>query len=212
MRDGEYFHPTTFFFGRKTESLVGRKIKNISDKNPDITIYNLAVNGDSPKFRYGDLEEIVRLKPEIVFYGISYRDFNQSSDLTNLKTNSASLKELAPQLNWDIVFESRIQELQKHMVFKTRAGQNKSLEMALEPLFWRLRDFGKGQAEQVRLVYYLFVEFGLDDYGKDIDKYDSPDGKLSEVEVIQHERIRKQFQQPAIKSRDQYAEIFGWDA
>ncbi|SVC75721.1 uncharacterized protein METZ01_LOCUS328575, partial [marine metagenome] len=133
-------------------------------------------------------------------------------ELTNLKTNSASLKELAPQLNWDIVFESRIQELQKHMVFKTRAGQNKSLEMALEPLFWRLRDFGKGQAEQVRLVYYLFVEFGLDDYGKDIDKYDSPDGKLSEVEVIQHERIRKQFQQPAIKSRDQYAEIFGWDA
>ena len=133
-------------------------------------------------------------------------------ELTNLKTNSASLKELAPQLNWDIVFESRIQELQKHMVFKTRAGQNKSLEMALEPLFWRLRDFGKGQAEQVRLVYYLFVEFGLDDYGKGIEKYDSPDGKLSEVEVDQHERIRKQFQQPAIKSRDQYAEIFGWDA
>jgi len=133
-------------------------------------------------------------------------------ELTNLKTYSASLKELVPQLNWDIVFESRIQELQKHMVFKTRAGQNKSLEMALEPLFWRLRDFGRGQAEQVRLVYYLFVEFGLDDYGKGIDKYDSPDRKLSEVEVIQHERIRKQFQQPAIKSRDQYAEIFGWDA
>ena len=133
-------------------------------------------------------------------------------ELTNLKTYSASLKELVPKLNWDIVFESRIQELQKHMVFKTRAGQNKSLEMALEPLFWRLRDFGKGQAEQVRLVYYLFVEFGLDDYGKDIDKYYSPDGKLSEVEVIQHEKIRKQFQQPAIKSRDQYAEIFGWDA
>ena len=84
--------------------------------------------------------------------------------------------------------------------------------MALEPLFWRLRDFGKGQAEQVRLVYYLFVEFGLDDYGKGIDKYDSPDGQLSDVEVSQHERIRKQFQQPAIKSRDQYAEIFGWDA
>ena len=133
-------------------------------------------------------------------------------ELTNLKTYSASLKELVPKLNWDVVFESRIQELQKHMVFKTRAGQNKSLEMALEPLFWRLRDFGKGQAEQVRLVYYLFVEFGLDDYGKGMDKYDSPDGKLSEVEVIQHERIRKQFQQPAIKSRDQYAEIFGWDA
>ena len=133
-------------------------------------------------------------------------------ELTNLKTYSASLKELVPQLNWDIVFESRIQELQKHMVFKTRAGQNKSLEMALEPLFWRLRDFGRGQAEQVRLVYYLFVEFGLDDYGKGIDKYDSPDRKLSEVEVIQHERIRKQFQQPAIKSRDQYAEIFGWGA
>ena len=32
MRDGEYFHPTTFFFGRETESLIGREIKNISDK------------------------------------------------------------------------------------------------------------------------------------------------------------------------------------
>ena len=133
-------------------------------------------------------------------------------ELTNIKTNSVSLKELVPQLNWDIVFESRIQELQKHMVFKTRAGQNKSLEMALEPLFWRLQDFGKGQADQVRLAYDLFVEFSLDDYGTGSSDYDSPKGELSEVEVIQHERIRKQFQQPAIKSRDQYAEIFGWDA
>ena len=132
-------------------------------------------------------------------------------ELTNLKTNSASLKELVPQLDWDIVFESRIQELQKHMVFKTRAGQNKSLEMALEPLFWRLQDFGKGQADQVRLAYDLFVEFSLDDYGKGSSDYDSPEGELSEAEVTQHEKIRKQFQQPAIKNRDLYTEIFGWD-
>ena len=31
-------------------------------------------------------------------------------ELTNLKTNSASLKELVPQLDWDIVFESRIEQ------------------------------------------------------------------------------------------------------
>lgn len=67
-------------------------IKNISDKNPDITIYNLAVNGDSPKFRYGDLEEIVRLKPEIVFYGISYRDFNQPSESTNSQILNFDIK------------------------------------------------------------------------------------------------------------------------
>ena len=67
-------------------------IKNISDKNPDITIYNLAVNGDSPKFRYDDLEEIVRLKPEIVFYGISYRDFNQPSESTNSQILNFDIK------------------------------------------------------------------------------------------------------------------------
>ena len=73
-------------------------ITQIENKNLDFTVYNLADNGDSPKFRYKDLEQIISLEPKIVFYGISYRDFNQSSDLTNLKTNDSSIKNSIEEL------------------------------------------------------------------------------------------------------------------
>ena len=97
-------------------------------------------------------------------------------------------------------------------VNKQRVTFNQPLCVSLIALFWALKRIGYGQKQQVDLVYDLFVMFKVDDYGKGSKDYDSPKGELSEVEVIQHERIRKQFQQPAIKSRDQYAEIFGWDA
>jgi hypothetical protein len=64
----------------------------ILSKNSDFIVYNLADNGDSPKFRYNDLEEIISLKPKLVFYGISYRDFNQLSELTYSKTNDFDIK------------------------------------------------------------------------------------------------------------------------
>ena len=97
-------------------------------------------------------------------------------------------------------------------VNKQRVTINQPLRESLFALFWALKRIGYGQKQQVDLVYDLFVMFKVDDYGKGLKDYDSPKGELSEAEVNQHERIRKQFQQPAIKSRDQYAEIFGWDA
>jgi len=69
-------------------------------------------------------------------------------------------------------------------------------------LFWRLNKFGKGQTEQVNIVYDLFVEFGLDDYGK---IYSTKDIEIGEKE--QKERIRKQFQQKAFKAKDYYAKL-----
>ena len=96
-------------------------------------------------------------------------------------------------------------------VNKQRVSFNQPLFVSLIALFWALKRIGYGQKQQVDLVYDLFVMFKVDDYGKGSKDYDSPKGELSEVEVNQHEKIRKQFQQPAIKSRDQYAEIFGWD-
>ena len=77
--------------------------------------------------------------------------------------------------------------------------------MALEPLFWRLEKFAKRQTEQVNIVYDLFVEFGLDDYG---EEYSSKDILIGERE--QKERIRIHFQQKAMKERKKYAEQFGW--
>ena len=129
------------------------------------------------------------------------------TDLENLIKYSAPLYEIVPQLDWKYIFETHMNILHNYMFYRTRAGKNKSLEVALYPLFWKLQKFGKGPAKQVRLVYDLFVQFELDDYGKE---FSTKDVLIGEEE--QKERIRKQFQQPAIKSRDQYAEIFGWDS
>jgi len=67
-------------------------INKIENENLDFTIYNLADNGDSPKFRYDELSQIISLEPELVFYGISYRDFNQLSELSNSQRNDFTIK------------------------------------------------------------------------------------------------------------------------
>ena len=126
-------------------------------------------------------------------------------EIEALKNAKPTMEQLVPQLDWDEIFEARLEPLEKHKFNQTRAGKNKSLEMALEPLFWRLEKLGKGQTEQVNIVYYLFVEFGLDDYGKEFSTQDTLIG-----EKEQKERIRIHFQQKAMKERKQYAEQFGW--
>ena len=119
-----------------------------------------------------------------------------------LKKAKPTIEQLAPQFNWDEIFELRLEQIKTHEFNKTRAGKNKSLELALYPLFWRVNKFGKGQTEQVNIVYDLFVEFGLDDYGK---IYSTKDTEIGEKE--QKERIRKQFQQKAFKAKDYYAKL-----
>ena len=126
-------------------------------------------------------------------------------EIEALKNAKPTLEQLVPQLDWDIIIEEALKPLEKHKFMQTRAGKNKSLEMALEPLFWRLEKFAKRQTEQVNIVYDLFVEFGLDDYGKE---YSSKDTLIGEKE--QKERIRIHFQQKAMKERKKYAEQFGW--
>ena len=126
-------------------------------------------------------------------------------EIRALKNAKPTVEQLVPQLDWDEIFKVRYEQLEEHKFNQTRAGKNKSLEMALEPLFWRLEKFAKRQTEQVNIVYDLFVEFGLDDYGKE---YSSKDTVIGEKE--QKERIRIHFQQKAMKERKKYAEQFGW--
>ena len=125
-------------------------------------------------------------------------------EIESLKNAKPTIEQLVPQLDWDEIFKVRYEQLEEHKFNQTRAGKNKSLEMALEPLFWRLEKFGKGQTEQVNIVYDLFVEFGLDDYG---EEYSSKDTLIGERE--QKARIRIHFQQKAMKERKKYAEQFG---
>lgn len=43
--------------------------------NKDAVVYNLAIVGDRPQQRLGSIEKIISIKPDLVIYGIGYRDF-----------------------------------------------------------------------------------------------------------------------------------------
>ena len=54
-------------------------IKEILLENQlDYEVYNLGYNGDQPSKRIHHLPEIISLKPDLIVYGIGYRDFNQN--------------------------------------------------------------------------------------------------------------------------------------
>jgi hypothetical protein len=47
----------------------------VSRHNDSFTVFNVAYNGDTPKKRILYIDELVSLKPKIIFYGISYDTF-----------------------------------------------------------------------------------------------------------------------------------------
>jgi len=52
-----------------------------------ISVYNLARDGNTPIKRLDELDQIISVNPEIIFYGISYRDFgyfNENKDTLSL--------------------------------------------------------------------------------------------------------------------------------
>ena len=113
------------------------------------------------------------------------------------------LKELVPKIPWEYMIKFRINLIEGNWLIRTRAGVNQMLLMALAPLFWQLEDWGKGQTEQVDLVYNLFVEFELDNYGKGSEDDIRIKDEMTEAEFHQHENIRKHWQQVAIKAKKQ---------
>ena len=54
-------------------------IDTITNDFDDYDVFNLAVNSDNPKERAESIDKIISLHPKIVFYGISYRDFETES-------------------------------------------------------------------------------------------------------------------------------------
>jgi hypothetical protein len=81
---GGDFFSTRDFSQNRISFLIGSShvghinVTQVNDLIHDdsITIYNLAIGEDSPSERVNSLEQIISAKPEIIFYGISYRDFN----------------------------------------------------------------------------------------------------------------------------------------
>ena len=131
---------------------------------------------------------------------------SRKKEIASLLDGKQILKDIIPVMDWDAILKSKIKLIENHEFNKSRAGKNKSLQMALEPLFWRLARLQIGQSRQVNIVFDLFVEFDFDDYAR--DDYHTADQLLGKKE--KKERIRKQFQQPAMKSRQKYATLFGW--
>ena len=113
------------------------------------------------------------------------------------------LKELVQIFPWEYMIKFRIKLIEGDWLLRTRAGANQILLMALFPLFWKLEEWEKGQSEQVDLVYNLFVEFELDNFGKGSEDYIRIKSELTEAEFLQHENIRKHWQQVAIKANKQ---------
>jgi len=131
---------------------------------------------------------------------------SRKKEIVSLMDSKNLLKDIIPEMDWDAMLEFQIKLIDEHEFNKTRAGKNKSLQMALEPLFWSFARLKIGQSRQVNIVFDLFEDFNFDDYAR--DDYHTPNQLLGKKE--KKERIRKQFQQPAMKSRQGYAVLFGW--
>ena len=83
--------------GSGTAQLNSTMIDNLLKNNDEIfAFYNLAYNADTPKLRYQSIHQTLDLKPEIIFYGITYYDLN-GYVWENIKKNPQPLPEI--QLN-----------------------------------------------------------------------------------------------------------------
>jgi len=49
--------------------------ESVFNEHPNYDVFNLAYSNDKPKIRAEILQQMIFLEPDIVFYGISYRDF-----------------------------------------------------------------------------------------------------------------------------------------
>ena len=59
--------------------------KELSEKNLDFQVFNLSIMGDTPLKRIKSIEKIASTKPELVLYGVGFRDF---SKIENLKPDA----------------------------------------------------------------------------------------------------------------------------
>jgi len=84
VNDNEFFHSVekesrkVLILGgsgsvQLNSTLIDKKISNF---NPEFSVYNLSYNADTPEQRFSSVESTLDLKPEIVFYALTYFDLN----------------------------------------------------------------------------------------------------------------------------------------
>jgi len=78
-----------FLFGSSmvAQQNVTKIDEMVSQHNDSFTVYNVAYNGDTPKKRILYIDELISLKPKIIFYGISYDTFVLSYDEIIMKNS-----------------------------------------------------------------------------------------------------------------------------
>ncbi len=66
-----------FVFGSSNMGQLNSTLVNeiVSKNNPSFEVYNLSISSDEPSSRVPHLERTISLKPTLVIYGITYRDF-----------------------------------------------------------------------------------------------------------------------------------------
>ena len=94
-----------FLFGSSHVAQVNTTHVNekISQNHTNYDIYNLAIGGDKPKDRAKHIDEFIALKPEVIFYGVSFRDFDNKYEENFLPQPQQVVKELEKNdyLNFD---------------------------------------------------------------------------------------------------------------
>ena len=151
-----------------------------------------------------DKAERKRLDSEVLFH-LRAKQKLEIADLDKLLCLKSLLKK---QTGNDYIFFKTLKDfLVAKLTLKVmpRAGGNIFLRLSLTPIFWKLSDFGIGQSKQISLVYDLFKYYELDDYGTESEKNGTYVG-----ETEQKDRIRTQFQQPAMKYFDEFDQHLGW--
>lgn len=85
----------------------------VSEDHDSYLVYNLAYVGDTPKKRSDSIEKILALKPKVVFYGISYRDFgSKAPDSSKLPKPDELIKETLKIDTESIQFNPKFTTLQ----------------------------------------------------------------------------------------------------
>ena len=67
----------------------------ISKSGLNYDVYNLAMGNDSPEKRLSIIDDVKKLNPELVVYGIGFRDFTESLKKTDLTKPSSSLPDIS---------------------------------------------------------------------------------------------------------------------
>jgi len=86
-----------FIFGASPINAINSNIVNsiIHEKDVNFKTYNLGKGSDDPNKRKDSLELIIKSKPELVLYGIGYRDF-QAKIPTNVNSETMKIRSILP--------------------------------------------------------------------------------------------------------------------